>query len=79
VTQSIRREFLDRAFFWTAVDLARKLRAFRDYCNGHRVHRALAGFTPEQRAGAPSPAAAALAHYAWQQHCHGLFQIPIAA
>jgi hypothetical protein len=37
---------VDRVFFWNAVDLARKLEAFRDYCNGHRVHRALAGLTP---------------------------------
>ena len=76
---TLRREYLDRVFFWNAVDLARKLEAFRNYYNGHRVHRALAGFTPAQRAGAPSPAAATLEHYAWQQHCRDLFQIPIAA
>jgi len=40
---TIRREYLDRVFFWNAVDLARKLEAFRDYYNGQRVHRALAG------------------------------------
>jgi transposase InsO family protein len=61
---TLRREYLDRAFFWNALDLARKLEAFRSYCNGHRVHRALAGFTPEQRAGTPSPAAATLEHCA---------------
>ena len=76
---TIRREYLDQLFFWNAVDLARKLGEFRDYYNVHRVHRALAGSTPVQRAGAPFPAAAALDHYAWQQHCRGLFQIPIAA
>jgi transposase InsO family protein len=43
---TIRREYLDRVFFWNAVDLARKLGAFRDYYNGHRMHRALAGLTP---------------------------------
>jgi transposase InsO family protein len=43
---TIRRECLDRVFFWNAVDLARKLEAFRDYYNGHRVHRAIAGLTP---------------------------------
>jgi len=57
---TIRREYLDQLFFWNAVDLARKLREFRDYYNVHRAHRALAGSTPVQRAGAPSPAAAAL-------------------
>jgi transposase InsO family protein len=76
---TIRREYLDRIFFWNALDLARKLEAFRDYYNGHRVHRGLAGLTPAQRAGAPSPAAAALEHYAWQQHCRGLFQTPTGA
>jgi putative transposase len=76
---TIRREYLDRVFFWNAVDLARKLGEFRDYYNADRVHRALAGATPAQRAGAPSPASASLDHYAWQQHCRGLFQAPIAA
>jgi putative transposase len=52
---------------------------FGDYYNAHRVHRALAGSTPVQRAGALSAAPAALDHYAWQQHCRGLFQTPIAA
>ena len=76
---TIRREYLDRVFFWSAVDLARKLELFRNYYNGHRAHRALAGATPVQRAGAPSPSAAALEHYAWQRHCRGLFHTPIAA
>jgi transposase InsO family protein len=76
---TIRREYLDRVFLWNAVDLARKLEAFRHYYNGHRVHRALAGYTPVQRAGTPSPSAAALEYYAWQQHCRGLFHMPIAA
>jgi putative transposase len=76
---TIRREYLDRVFFWNARDLVRKLEAFRNYHNGHRVHRGLAGFTPAQCAGAPAPVPALLDHYAWQQHCRGLFQIPIAA
>jgi putative transposase len=64
---TIRREYLDRVLFWNAVDLARKLEAFRDYYNAHRVHRALC------------PAPAALAHYGWQRHCRGLLELPIAA
>ena len=75
---TIRREYLDRVFFWNAVDLAGKLEAFRDYYNGHRVHRALTGLTPAQRAGAHCPAPAALDHYGWQQHCRGLFDLPVA-
>ena len=76
---TIRREYLDRMFFWNAGDLTRKLGEFRDYYNADRVHRALAGATPAQRAGVRSPAPAALDHYAWRQHCRGLFQAPMAA
>jgi transposase InsO family protein len=76
---TIRRVFLDRTFFWNGVDLARKLEAFRDYYNEHRVHRALNGSTPAKHAGAPSPTHAKLAHYAWRSHCHGLFQTPVPA
>ena len=76
---TIRREYLDRVFFWNAMDLTRKLGDFRDYYNAHRVHRSLDGTTPAQRSGASSPAPSALNRYAWRQHCRGLFQIPIAA
>jgi putative transposase len=76
---TIRREYLDRTFFWNAVDLARKLNEFRDYYNAHRVHRSLDGSTPAQRARASPPAEAALDQYAWLQHCRGLFQTPTAA
>jgi len=76
---TVRREYLDRVFFWNAIDLARKLDEFRDYYNAHRVHRSLDGTPPAQRAGAASPAPAALDHHAWQQHCRGLFQTPISA
>ena len=70
---------VNRVLFGNAADLARKLEAFRDYYNDHRVHRALAGLTPAQFAGALSPDPAALHHYGWQQHCRGLFELPIAA
>jgi putative transposase len=76
---TIRREYLDRAFFWNAADLARKLREFSDYYNAYRIHRSLAGTTPARRAGASLPAPASLGRHAWQQHCRGLFQTPIAA
>ena len=35
---TIRREYLDRTLFWTAVDLETKLLAFQHYYNGHRTH-----------------------------------------
>jgi hypothetical protein len=64
-------------FFWNGVDLMRKLAAFRDYYNAHRVHRSLHGTTPARRGGAPSSAPDTLHYYGWQQHCRGLFQTPI--
>lgn len=60
---TIRRKRLDRTSFWNAVELARKLGAFRDYDNGHRVHRVLEGATPAKRAGAPSLTNASLDGY----------------
>jgi transposase InsO family protein len=43
---TVRREYLDRLFFWNSVDLRRKLAAFRDYYNEFRVHRSLGGTLP---------------------------------
>ena len=74
---TIRREYLDRVFFWNRPTGAQAA-TFR-ITQRHRVHRALAGLTPAQFAGALSPAPAALDHYGWQQHCRGLFEIPVAA
>jgi putative transposase len=76
---TIRREYLDHVFFWNAIDLTRKLDAFADYYNAHRVHRSLHGTTPAQRAGAPACAPAAIDHYAWRQQCGGLFQTLVTA
>ena len=76
---TIRREYLDRVFFWNAVDLARKLKEYEDYYNAYRVRRSLGGTTPAQCAGASSAAPASLDRHAWRQHCRGLFQTPIAA
>ncbi|TMH29430.1 MAG: transposase, partial [Betaproteobacteria bacterium] len=52
---TVRREYLDHVFFWNAIDLTRKLNAFADYYNSHRVHRSLDGTTPARRACASSP------------------------
>ena len=76
---TVRREYLDRVFFWNAVDLARKLGDFRDYYNARRVHRSLDGTPPAQRTAGSAAAPMALDHYVWQQHCRRLFQIPLAA
>ncbi len=76
---TVRREYLDHVFFWNAIDLVRKLAEFKAYYNAQRVHRALGGSTPAQRAGAPACAYAAIDHYTWRQHCRGLFQTPLTA
>jgi putative transposase len=52
---TVRREYLDRVFFWNVADLMRKLEAFRDYYNASRVHRSLDGATPAQRTGCKTP------------------------
>jgi len=79
VIGTIRREYLDHTFFWNSIDLHRKLEKFRAYYNGVRVHRSLNGTTPENRAGNSSSSKANLAHYAWERHCNGLFETPVAA
>ena len=76
---TVRREYLDRVLFWNSVDLARKLAAFRDYYNAHRVHRSLGGTAPDHRAGLSTRTRAAFEHYTWRHHCDGLFQTPEAA
>ena len=75
---TIRREYLDRVFFWSGADLTRKLDEFRDYYNTHRVHRSLDGTTPAQKSDESTCVTAKLDHYGWRQHCRGLFQTPIA-
>jgi hypothetical protein len=64
---------------WNAVDLGLKQEEFRNYYNEHRVQQSLGGRTPAERSGQPPPTHAVLGHYAWRHHCHGLFQMPIAA
>jgi putative transposase len=76
---TVRREYLDHLFFWNAIDLTRKLDAFADYYNAHRVHRSLGGITPAQRTSSSPTAPAAIHQYTWKPHCHGLFHTPIPA
>jgi len=73
---TIRREYLDRMFFWNGVDLGRKLGEFKTYYNGSRCHQSLNGGTPMENAAKPPPRSASLVAYDWQQHCRGLFQTP---
>ncbi len=73
---TVRREYLDRTFFWNRGDLERKLDNYQAYYNQHRCHTGLAGATPAERSGGPTQPSAKLESYTWRQHCHGLFQTP---
>ena len=76
---TIRREYLDRVFFWNTQDLERKLGGFLQYYNHSRVHQSLDGSAPAEASGAHQPLAAKLRNYSWSSHCNGLFQTQIAA
>ena len=78
---TIRREYLDRIWFWHQSDLQRKLEDYQAFYNQYRCHTGLAGVTPAQRNGTPAPPFARLDSFRWRwrQHCQGLFHTPIAA
>jgi putative transposase len=65
---TLRREYLDRLFFWTTADLELKLDCFKTYYNAVRVHQGLSGDTPGEKAGGPTPNAAVMENYRWQRH-----------
>ncbi len=76
---TIRREDSDHLLSWNAQDLERTLGLFQTYDNGLRVHQGLDGDTPDDKAGHPGLEQAILDRYEWRSHCHGLFELPIAA
>ncbi len=76
---TICREFLDQTLFWNATDLSRKLSDFQCYYNFHRTHSSLGGDTPAEVAGEMSKSPLTLDNFNWQNHCRGLYQLPIAA
>jgi hypothetical protein len=41
--------------------------------------KTFASDTPDEKSGNPGPHGATLERYAWRSHCHGLFELPIAA
>ena len=73
---SVRRELLDRTFFWTATDLENKLRTYKQYYNEYRCHSSRDGTTPVESFDEKT---VDIGHYRWKKHCRGLFQLPIAA
>jgi putative transposase len=74
---TLRREYLDRTLFWTTVDLEAKLLEFQVYYNHYRVHIARAGRPPQENS--ERRWCVSFSSYAWQRHCRGLYQTPIAA
>jgi len=75
---TVRRECLDRMFFWTAADLEAKVLDFQEFYNGHRTHAGLEGQPPEPIVSG-NASGIDFASYGWQKHCRGLYQTPIAA
>lgn len=75
---TVRREFLDRVFFWNQSDLQLKLDSFKQYYNEHRVHSSLKTQTPTEKSTNTLPTFADLKNFSWQPHCNGLFQTPIS-
>ena len=63
IVRTIRREHLDRMFFWNAVDLARKLGEFKTYYNSNRCHQSLRGGTRLEKPGKPAARRASLSRY----------------
>jgi hypothetical protein len=70
---------LRQILFWNGRDLKEKLGEFQDYYNSHRVHQSLNLKTPDEAARKELPTLADLGKYAWNSHCGGLFQKPVAA
>ena len=76
---TIRREHLDRVFFWNTVDLEHKLSDFKAYYNNKRTHASLDGDTPAEVAVHTAAHPVSLHNFKWQSHCAGLFELPVAA
>ena len=76
---TIRREYLDHVPFWTARDLERKLRLYKEYYNRDRVHRGLADLIPDPKSANTDQNIARLNNYRWNPCCRGLYQLPAAA
>ena len=79
LTGTIRRKYFDHALFWNAVVLMRRLNAPKSYYSGHRAHSSIDGETPYLMAGASPMKAARIDDHAWQSHCFGLYELPMAA
>lgn len=76
---TIRREHLDRLFFWNKRDLVKKLKQFRTYYNEARAHSSLGAETPSKKEDHSASKVIPLNAFRWKSHCREHFQLPIAA
>ncbi len=76
---SVRREILDKTFYWNACDLQNKLELFQNYYNEERCHHGIDGVTPLKKADETSGTVVSIYNYQWKKHCQSLFELPIAA
>jgi transposase InsO family protein len=76
---TIRREHPDQVIFWNTSDLKRKLETFRQYYSTQRVHTSLSADVPSEFSRSTATRSAKLSQFRWKSHCHGLYQLPIAA
>lgn len=76
---SVRREILDKTFYWNAYDLQNKLELFQNYYNEERCHHGIDGITPLNKADESPSTVVFIDNYRWKKHCRGLFELPIAA
>ncbi|MFI4918579.1 MAG: integrase core domain-containing protein [Legionellales bacterium] len=76
---TVRCELLNQTLFWNANDLQNKLNLFQRYYNEKRCHHGINEVTPLQKADKQPSNVISMEHHRWQKHCHGLFQLPMAA
>ena len=76
---SVRRDILDKTFYWKAYDLQNKLELFQIYYNEERCHHGIDGITPLNKADELPSTVVFIDNYRWKKHCRGLFELPIAA
>jgi putative transposase len=76
---TVRRELLDKTFFWNQRDLQNKLESFQDYYNDMRCHHSIEGKPPPQKSENKLSSVISIDNYRWKKQCRGLFQLPIAA
>ena len=76
---TVRRELLDRTFFWNDVDLERKLAAYQQYFNSSRIHQGIDGQRPSVKYSDAESVTTNADHLQWRRHCNGLFVVPEAA